>query len=565
MGLENGGSGRDDRYSRCIDTVSSRFALSGMKPNGDGVASCGGDAVGNGVSVDKVASDVSVGLNAAAAVGGGKRRIIVSGRVNSVNGTVSAGNVVGASMFLSGSGKKQPVSVWSDAGGVILAEAMDRGSEVAIVRASGEVLRGIPFRYESNSSGFALSIVGEINYFQKGDPRRAGGRRVGIFSSDFVILSSDYPLDVADVANETESAVEQVCEQDLRVLSADTAYRRDFDVGHFLHEVDKLSPRGASVRVEEILSPKIKDVFRILQALEPGLTRFLRVFLCIGNLNNMSLRSAVDALAIEKSFPSDTDKTPDQQWEAHFDMAMAAANVALSRWVPSIETKESGTTVTDHGAVVQVKEIDGSEKRGRAFLPDLKEGDLSCRDALFEWHSMVRDTVLPQLDARNHKLLVDALLFQYCGVPVGHLQLLYSKGVMMNSIAVANRTFADFGLRVILNNGFAVLAKVGEPVTLLADCEDAKKYTGRFSWEVSGSVEDAIRLYRAKVDEKISRKRSIIAECTRVKTVNDAIREFVKTSNDVRNSDARIGELVDAFVSDRKEDDAEQPDWIEVV
>jgi hypothetical protein len=576
------------------------------------------DVVGDGVSVAGMVSGVSTELNAVVpgnsdcasccssevepvAVGGngsvnvsgdvgrGKRRIIVSGGVarrvddspRSVNGTVgaeSAGQGVVSSMALSGRDKKQPVSVWSHEGGVIMGDAMDKGLDVAIVRVSGEVLRGVPCRYSSYRSGFGLSVGGHLREFRKGNARRIGWRRVEIFPNDSVILSSDFSADAESVRKGTECAVNQVCERGLeeggdsvkkKALSAKTAYRRDFDVGHFLYEVDSLKPLGARIRVENMLSPKVKDVLNILKDREPGLVRFLIAVLGLGNMGELAVRSAVGALAVEKSF------SPDLKWR-YFDMSVDAANIALSRCVPSTETKELGTTFMDHGVVIQVRKVEGSENNGCMFLPDLQEGTPGCRGALFEWHSQVRDSVLPQLDVRNHKLLVDALLFQYCGVPIEKLVMFYSKGTIINAIESANRRLAALGVRVILNNGFAVLAKIGEAAVLLADdCMDAKEYIDRFSWEVSGHVEEARRLYRSGLEEKISRKRSSVSERTRVRIVNEAIRGFVKTSKDVRQSDERVRALVDAFVSDKKEvygfggcESAEvgsQPNWIEVI
>ena len=601
-GDEDCGDGNGDNGNDVVDVAQVGDAvLSGGNVAGEVATGAGGDdeavvvaAIEN--SVAKAAKDVSVVDEAGVAAGSmlpkreRTRKVLYGGVLVSrvvVDGGARRGVAPGRSAPKGSSdkfrGKGQPVSVWSEDGEDILSDAMDKCLEVVIVRAPNQVFHGIPSRYLSYQSGFRLCIDGHLRAYKGDRARIVGGHNIEILPSDSVILSSEYSAEVAGIREEASGATGMACDcgtgdagvdgrADSEPLDERTIDRRDWTAGRFLHGIDSLKPVNLRVRVEKMLSPRIMDVLNILKAFEPGLVRFLISALGIGSLESMSLRRIVDSLATEKSFPSDPTKynTPDRQWEAHFDIAIEIANKVLSRSVPSAETKRKGTTVADHGVMFQIRKVKESGDRCCAFLPDLQEGNPDCRDTLFGWHSQIRDTVLPQLGVRNHKLLVDALLFQYYGVPIEQLAMFYSKGTVIDSVRVANRRLADLGVKVILNNGFAVLARVGEPAVLLASGEDAKGYTGRFSWDVSKPVDEVRVMYRDYLRGKFSRMRSVVSERTRVGVVNTAIKKFVRTNGDVRKSDSRVRALVDAFVFDRKSveavaESASQPDWIEIV
>lgn len=524
---------------------------------GDAVAGAAGASVEprDAVAVAVVGAGIGGGISATVGLPREKRRKIFSAAGGAEAKTVPpsgegpVGREISAGNFCKFG--KRLVSAWSQEGTELLIRAADEGLSVAVVH-SDKVLWGIPCRYGSYRSGFGLYEGGFLRDFGT-TVRMVGGHRVEILSSDLVILASDVKLDaigVCGVRDKTADNVAQVCGQNsgsLDYLDEETMERRVYDVGKFLYRVGQLRDEVVRCRVEAMLFPRVRDVINIVEKKmhELSLARFLRVFLGINRKS--SLQSALNDFGREKVFPRGSDGN------YSLKVAISYANAFLRNCVPSEGTKERGTTFMDHGAVVQIREAEGAEKYGCAFLPDLKGGDSGSHDALFSWHSDIKDSVLPKLDTFNDRMLVSALLFQYYGVPLSDLVIVCHNGDILQIISAVSRRLSSVGLRVIIHNGIAVLGKLGEPATLLADSTDAKAYSGRFASEINCPVEEAERSYEDLVKERIMRKMQVVLERSRREVVNGGIRAFVRAVKRAYRDPVRIKALVDAFVFDKKE------------
>lgn len=434
----------------------------------------------------------------------------------------------------------QPVSVWSMAGDAVLANAIERGLEVAVVRDNGgRVLRGVPSRYASNQSGYRLNIVNHFGVCKDGNSRKLSGHYVDIFSTDFVILSSDYPItEVEEAARETGSAVKQVGEGNEEV-SANFAYDRNLAIGCFLASLEAMDDRKMKGRMGHIQEIRMGDTLAILDYVKPdaALAKFLRIFLDYGLRKAYDFQAAVDEFCEAKGLQK---KNPGRY--SAFS-AISFANALLRNCSPSPETKKKLITFMDHAATVQIG-MTGGERC--AFLPDLKEGDESSRDELFALHSRAKD-VVGQVACKSHQLILEALLFQYYGVPFNNLAPFGIKDAL-TSIVLLNKRLSKFGLVVYINSGLAVLGEVGKPAMLLADCRDAKAYTERFAGQAYGTLDEAREVYRRSTERmnKVYHRRSENA-VREMRSV--AIRNFMEATMPVSRSDEDVAELVTAFVS----------------
>lgn len=461
------------------------------------------------------------------------------------------------SSVVSRAGGPHPVSIWSRAGDAILANAIEKGLEVAIVR-GGKVLRGVPSRYASTHSGYRLGLVYFGGYINGN--RRLTGRTADILSTDFVILSSDYPdTEVEEATRETGSDVEQICEQSTEV-SAAYAYDRNFAIGRFLASVEAMDDRKMKGRMGHIQEIRMGDTLAILDyvKLDAALAKFLRIFLNYGLRKVYDFQAAVDEFCEAKGLQKKNPERDPGPGQYSAFAAISFANALLRNCSPSPETKKRLITYMDHAATVQIG-MTGGERC--AFLPDLKEGDDSSRDELFALHSKAKG-VVKQAGGRGSQLLFEALLFQYYGVPLDNLVSFGTKDVL-KAVEMLNKRISGSGLVVYINNGLAVLGEVGKPATLLADCGDAKAYTERFAGQVVGTLDDAREAYGRSTERmnKVHHRRS---ENAVKEMVHAAIRDFMKVMSPTSRSEEDVAQLVAAFANDDGTSSG-SADWIETV